>query len=209
MDSEYQKELFEFDDKPRKQFPGLERMLPKADFEGKISVTLGLEKIIFISIGIVLCMVIVFALGVERGRSIEITAIERLEKRVTDTAISQNIPRVPAQAALTAQTGQPKAAIAVAAIKPPIHPAQKTPAMAEAEDIKARPFTIVAVTFSARGTAAQAQNWMKKEGHPAYLQQDDRYFLVCVGPYTNKSAAQAALVKVRRLYKDAYIKTRQ
>lgn len=66
-EEKYQKELFEFE-KPKRPFPRLGNIFPKPDFEGRISITFGLERLIFISIGIIMLMVIVFALGVERGK---------------------------------------------------------------------------------------------------------------------------------------------
>lgn len=68
-EEKYQKELFEFE-KPQRHFPRLGKIFPKPDFEGRISITFGLERLIFISIGIIMLMVIVFAIGVERGKVI-------------------------------------------------------------------------------------------------------------------------------------------
>jgi len=80
MDEEkYQKELFEFD-KPKKPFLRLSRILPKADFERNVLITLSLEKVIFISIGILMFLVLVYALGVEVGRS---RAIERIASKIS------------------------------------------------------------------------------------------------------------------------------
>lgn len=67
-EEKYQKELFEFE-KPKRSFPGLRKIFPRPDFEGRISITFGLERLIFISIGIIMLLVIVFALGVERGKA--------------------------------------------------------------------------------------------------------------------------------------------
>ena len=66
-EDKYQKELFEFE-KPKRSFPRLGNIFPKPDFDGRILITFGLERLIFISIGIIMLLVIVFALGVERGK---------------------------------------------------------------------------------------------------------------------------------------------
>ena len=55
-EEEYQKELFEFE-QPKKSFSRFADMLPKADFEGRVAITVSLEKIVFVSIGIVMVMV--------------------------------------------------------------------------------------------------------------------------------------------------------
>ena len=68
-EEKYQKELFEFE-KPKRSFPRLGNIFPKPDFDGRILITFGLERLIFMSIGIIMLTVIVFALGVERGKVI-------------------------------------------------------------------------------------------------------------------------------------------
>ena len=55
MDEEkYQKELFEFDRKPRRFFSKLSDLFPKADFERNVVLTLTLDRAVFISIGIIM-----------------------------------------------------------------------------------------------------------------------------------------------------------
>ncbi|MBP7055974.1 MAG: SPOR domain-containing protein [Candidatus Omnitrophica bacterium] len=209
MDNEgYQKELFEeFDKKPKKTFPGL-KILPKADFEGKVLITISLEKAVFVSIGIILAMTIVFALGVERGR---ITASE------PDADNASTIHQVRASTKIeTAALVQP-APSQVAPVLKSVAPVPNTASNAasltvqknEPEDYPAQPYTIIAMTFKERETAVQAVNWLKKEGFQAYQKQDGQFFPVCVGPYATKNSAQSELVKVKRFCKDAYIKIRQ
>lgn len=203
----YQKELFEeFHEKPRKSFTKLESFLPKADFEGKVSITLGLEKAVFISIGIILIMIIVFAMGVERGRTIaaDETSKNRDEKMaaITPPVVSASIQPVPSQVVAGAR----------AATATPVSNMKGAPSVqpkAEPEDLSQKPYTIIAMTFRERETAVQAANWLKKEGFQSYQKQDGQFFPVCVGSYSSKAAAQAELSKIKRLCKDAYIKTRQ
>jgi len=63
-----QKELFEFE-KPRRIFPGLGRVFSSGGLDKKLALTLTPEKVVFISIGIIMAMVVIYALGVEAGRS--------------------------------------------------------------------------------------------------------------------------------------------
>ena len=96
MDEENnQKELFEFK-KPKRSFPKLSNFLPKADFERNILITLSLEKVIFIFIGMIMAMVVVYALGVEIGRS---RAEERIVSRVAaKKTVLLPVPAKPIQA---------------------------------------------------------------------------------------------------------------
>ena len=64
----YQKELFELE-KPKRSFPRLFGLFPKANLETNFAVTLSPERAIFLAIGIIMLMVVVYAVGVEVGKS--------------------------------------------------------------------------------------------------------------------------------------------
>ena len=66
-------------------------------------------------------------------------------------------------------------------------------------------YTITAVTFKNKGVAAKEAGRLKKEGFDAFVKQSGEYFLVCIGAYSGKESAKTVLHKVRRKYRDAYI----
>ncbi|MDD5428839.1 MAG: hypothetical protein PHI58_06385 [Candidatus Omnitrophica bacterium] len=69
MDEEkFQKELFEFE-KPKRFLPRLSDFFPKADFERNVILTLTLDRAVIITIGIIMTMVVIYALGVESGKN--------------------------------------------------------------------------------------------------------------------------------------------
>lgn len=209
-DGKSQKELFNFNDKPRKVFPDLMGFLPKADLEGKIAITMTLEKIVFITITVMLLMVVVFALGVERGKIIARPAISiaipAQGSPSTQARPAAQKPQVapPQPAAATQQA----ATLQSTAIKIKTVPIAKVAPMqqAAAADKTARPYTIVAATFANKGTAAQEMTRLKKDGFDAMLVQSGRYFRLCIGAYPDKESAQGSLKRVKQRYKDAYIK---
>ena len=185
-EAEYKKELFEFKDKPKKNFFSLRGILPfgnmpKGDFENKFLITITPERLVFIAIGIVMLMVIIFALGVERGKGIGRAAVEK----VMITAA------LPAPAALPVP-------VKTTAVKAPPPPAQDA----------AKPFTIIAVTLTRKDTAAAEAGRLKREGFAPFVYQSGSYYQVCVGAYANKAGALIPLKKVRQIYKDAYLKLR-
>ena len=184
-EEKYQKELFKFE-KPKRLFPKLISIFPKADFEGKVLITFTLERVIFISIGIIMLMVIVYAMGVEKGKSVDKVSIVSSAK-VQPERLSQSQPV--------------KAQVLIAK---PIAPAPES-----IRDV-GKPYTIVAVTFTRKDTAAQEVNYLKKEGFDATVVQSDSYLLVCIGAYPDKNSSQSkmALSKVRKIHKDAYFKLR-
>jgi len=170
-----QKELFPFE-KPKRSFPKLSNFLPKADFERNILLTLTLEKIIFISIGLILAMVVVYALGVEVGKS--------------KTPV-QIAPQVSAKKA--APVAQP--------------PALQVPKTVAATQDPARPYIIVAGAYSRKDNALSAMARLRQAGFDAYIGQNAPFFQVWVGGKTGSDALKE-LVKVKKLCKDAYLKTR-
>lgn len=190
-----ERELFEFE-KPKRAFPRIGEIFFKKGrgFDNKFSLTLTSERIIFLGIGMVMLMVLVYALGVERGKS------------------AVRAQTVAAQAGAAVGRGivikQP------AAIVPPARPEIPKPPKINIPEVKpvalpqatGKRYTIVAAAFSNNGNAAAVVNQLKREGLEAYVAPSGTYFQVCVGSYEKKEAAQPVLNKVKRLYKDAYVK---
>ncbi|MFA5143124.1 MAG: hypothetical protein WC522_02985 [Candidatus Omnitrophota bacterium] len=204
-DEKYQKELFEFE-KPKRFFPKLSDFFPKADFERNVVLTITLDRAVFIAIGIIMVMVAVYALGVEKGK-------QRLEETAQKTVTVEpgkeglNLP-APVQAQAVMRIAAPSAV--PRPIASPAQPAVKRPPPAAIRPIStaAGPYTIVAVTFVQKDLAVQEMNKLKGQGLDTALIQSGRYFLVCVGAYSDKTGPQSQkdLKKMRRLYKDAYLK---
>ena len=167
--------MFEFE-KPKRSFPKLSNFLPKADFERNILITLSLEKVIFISIGIILLMVVVYALGVEIGKS---KAAERIASQVSAKI------EAPAQVSPALQLSK-----TVAVAQNPV-----------------RPHVIVAGTYARRDNAMAVMTRLKQAGFDAYIGQNQPLFQVWIGSKTNADALKI-LIRVKKLCKDAYLKTR-
>lgn len=184
-----EKELFEFD-KPKRSFANFNNMLPKNDF----AIALTLERIIFISIGVIMLLVLVFALGVEKGKS-----INRRAERVMSKPVRQI---------------QPQATIATVITQAPSAQIEKAP---EARPVQvetnivrdtAKPFTVVAAAFSKKERAESEAARLKSKGFDAFIAASEPYFIVCVGAYSSKDNARDVLGKIRKTHKDAYVKLR-
>jgi hypothetical protein len=197
-----QRELFNFETKPKKRPFRLSGLLPRPDFEGKIALTLTLDKLVFISIGVIMALIIVFALGVEKGKS---------RSAAYRPAVGQVPQFKPAQAPLAAQKSF--LSTAPAATEPRPAPVLKSPASqskTEGAQDASRPYSIVAATFTKKDTALATAAFLKKEGFSPIVTYDGTYYRVYVGSYAQMqtAAAQRDLAKVRRLFKDAFIKLR-
>lgn len=189
----YQKELFEFEKPKRTRALRLGRIFTRVN----IAITLTIERLVFISIGLIMVAVIVYAIGVERGKVIGKTAVAPIARQPSQAVGLATPSAVP-------QTAH-KAAVALSA-------QQESSGAIPSE--KARggtmPYTIAAVTMSRKDAASLEANRLKREGFDAFLVQSDSYFLVCIGAYPDKDSAQSkrALFKVKQLYRDAYFKLR-
>lgn len=194
MDEErQQKELFEF--KPaRKRFPALAGIFRKAGIDGSVfAVTLRIDKLVFISIAIIMMMVIVYALGVERGRFV--TARMAAPARAVKTLTAKTTPETRPQA-----VNAPDAAAAVV----------KETTAAMVKDTAVKPYTIAVASLSKKETAIEESAKMKAKGFDAFVVYSKPYYVVCVGAFADKTSntSQAELINVKRFRRDAYFKKR-
>ena len=189
MEDRPQKELFEFKDEKR-PFAGIGRIFPK----DAIGITLSLERLIFISIGLVLAMVLVYAIGVERGKS--------LSARQPAPQIRE-MPQVVTQKRVASPLVKPEEKQT-----PPAPLPEKPKASIAGRQTADKPYTIVAATFSRNDAASAAVNALLKNGFDAYLYQSGQYFQASIGAFSTRAAGQAVLNRVKQRYKDAYFKLR-
>jgi hypothetical protein len=186
----YQKELFQLET-PKKRFPGLSGIFKKPGLEGHaFAVTLRMDKVVFLSIAIIMLMVIVYALGVERGRC--------------------SVPK-PIPAPVPAQPMKPVLAVNPVSdtrLKAQVETQPQGTAL-PAKDLS-RPYTIAVAALSKKDSALAEVTRLKKIGFDAFVIYTDPYYVVCVGVFADRTsqASQKELLKLKRLYKDAYFKQR-
>lgn len=195
-----QKEFFEFE-KPKKSFFRLPRIFRRADLDSNLTVSLGLEKILFISIALVMVAVIIYALGVERGKAIS---------RKSDIYAQ---PVAPAKLLLPVRPTEIQIPHPLTAAKPPV--SVRSAADEAVADIAATnlgggtiSYAIVTATFRSKEAAARLGTQLRKEGFDTHTVESGQYFQVCVGSFRDKNGAEAQkqLRRIRQKYKDAYIR---
>jgi hypothetical protein len=86
-----QKELFEELQAPKRQPRRFGRLFQRGDF----SISLNAERIVFVSIGIIMLLVVFFALGVERGKAVSANLSQSM-RRVTSPPAQQAAVQVKA-----------------------------------------------------------------------------------------------------------------
>lgn len=197
MDTEkYQKELFEFE-QPKKPKHRFANIFQKTDY----ALNLTAEKMVFVAIGAIMIMVICFALGVERGKSIALKAVVPVKAAVP--AASAPLPVRLTQASIKTAPVPVKAAITTnIAVK------TKVQAPVTAATDAGKPYTVVAGTFSKEDFAQKEASRLKAGGIEAFVIFSDPYYLACTGAFPSKESAQATLNRVRKLHRDAYIRLR-
>ena len=193
----YQKELFEFES-PKKAAARFGNIFPRTDF----AITLTPEKMVFAAIGIVMLMVIFFALGVEKGRSaarLKFTATKTIAK---DIVAAPAIPVKSAQVPIVITKS-----VAATNITPKIKPPAATVKSRVAFD-KTKPYMVVAAAFSREDLALKEIGKLKTAGLEAFVYYGEPYYLACVGSFQSKDGAQKILNKVRQVHRDAYVRLR-
>ena len=185
-----QKELFEFET-PKKRFSALAGIFRKAGIDGSVfAITLKIDKLVFISIAIIMTMVIVYALGVERGRS-----------------VTPKLTPEPAQQAALTKAAPVKAAQVKTALE-----ANPQPAVEAVTAVKEvlKPYTIAIASLSKSETAQREAARMKANGLDTFVIYSKPFYVVCVGAFADKTsgASQKELARVKRFCGDAYFKQR-
>lgn len=150
-------------------------------YESKFKLTLKLEEMILGAIGIIAALVIVFSVGVERGRL--------SEYKNTLTVAS---PKVSVQPAL--QKEVPKGAV-------PSAPAVK-------HEVTIGGFMVRLATYRSSDGAGREASVLKGKGYPASFEKKGDYYLVSVGPYIKFEEAKRQLAQLKGKYQDSYIKKR-
>jgi hypothetical protein len=178
---------FEHQTKRRKRASG--SILPK----NYILLNVSYEQVIFITIGVIMVMVLVFSLGVERG------------KRVGDDTPPQ-IKIVPAL---------PQ--------KPAPEPAEDAGAKGSAAPVKDEPvedipkektvknaglFTVQVIAYRSKKSAQKELIKLGKKGYKPFIILGGGYYQICVGEFKAHVEAEKALADIKKSHPDSFIRKR-
>ena len=211
-EEKYQKDLFEFEE-PKRSFSKLTNILPKADLEGRMVMTFTMEKMVFVSIGIVMAMVVVFALGVENGKARSRSGAPAARKTAALKAPvlqAKAVRPVTVPAAVQSRAaGIGQKSILNTSPVGAAKPAASTQKTAATADVP-KPYSVLAASFLRRDTAQTTLAMLRKEDLSAFIIYNEPYYRVYVGLYADRASGQALkdLARVKRTFKDALIKLR-
>lgn len=179
MFEEKQRELFsEYENEKERIF----RFIKKKDAIGaKMAIIVSREKIIFLTIGLILVVILAFSLGVERGKRIKEKIAVDLEQD-EETAQLQKIELEP----VTAKKIET------------IPPSPKKEGL----------FTVQVVSYKQKELAAKEMEILKRKYSDAFIIQNGQYYEICVGNFSSRQDAKQVVNDLNKRYKDCFIKKR-
>lgn len=157
------------------------------------------EVVIMILIGVVLAASVLFSLGVERGRILE---------------LGENPAKVPVKkpAPLPADSYSAEGTVVESApmVKRPDVIKPESDGKQEIKNNLPRKefFTVQIASYKARDMAEKELNRLKQKGYSSDIIKKGNYFILCVGSYATKDDAQKALTVWNRQYKGCIIRKR-
>lgn len=164
----------------------------KTSFFGYIR---GHERVVLVLIALVVTGIVSFSLGVERGKSIAMSAGPMTR---FDLAADRE-----AEATVVARTAP--AAVIVTPLKQSAKAFAKTPAV-EKGGTEAGAYTIQLASYNNKAIAQKEYNALKKKGFSAVIIPRGKYAVLCVGNFSSKEGARALLNEFKKRYKTCYIR---
>jgi len=179
------------------------------------------DKLYLSLVGMILLLVITFSLGVERGKKVALTTRKQIlhELQLIETATADAIKTAPPQGATaveivtettipvmpraTGSVTQPGVQTAVSTV--PTVPAKaqdKKPAVDNAQGN----YTIQLASYGKNAYAQAEADRLIKEGYQAFVVQKGKYVILCAGRFATSAAAQEMRTKLRKKYKDCFIR---
>lgn len=151
--------------------------------KGRIYVSLSYEKSLFLLIGLILTLVLIFTLGVEKGKELsgQITTIRQQNQQFSPPSQSE--------------IGLVK--------KQVITDQQHVTTVSTSID---KLYTIQVASLTKEDLARKEIKKLKAQGYEASVIKSDKFYLICVGGFSTKQEASAQFTKLRETYKDCYIR---
>ncbi len=183
---EKQKELFEEFQKPEKKFRFFKGNNNKFLQDRPFLLQFSVEKLIFYSIGILLVVIVIFCLGVEQGKNI---INYKKPIAVQNQAPIQQAPKQQVQAVGPVVTK----VIPRAVVQPKI--------------TKGTFYSIRIATYANKDFADKDILKIKQMNLPVYIIKSGKFFVINVGDYADRQAAEAAFSMLKKYFSGIYIKT--
>ncbi len=181
-DKTIQKELFEDLSMPKKKKKKQPGILPK----NFVLFNVTYDQMIFITIAVIMLMVLVFSLGVERGKGLVSSTQTKKEEKT-----------------MIAKEERPSETKNL-----PIELPKTFEVEAEKRATDSASFTIQIVAYRSKKLAQQELIRLSKKGYDPFIIVGGGYYQICVGKYRKKGEARKDLAGLKKTYKDSFIRKR-
>ncbi|MCK5306240.1 MAG: SPOR domain-containing protein [Candidatus Omnitrophica bacterium] len=199
---EYQSELFSEFPKGRVKKAKAFKSVPKLK---NILISISREKLVSLIIAVILLYVVIFSLGVEKGKRMSLPAAGKTDKLAvtaeTEAVKKENSRKATIgleeerqieSKAVEEKQGEQMAAGAIEDKKPP---AYKT-------------YSLQLAAYAQLSRAEKEAEKLKKRGYTAFIDSNNKYHIVFVGNYKDKVKARKLRKKLSEEYKGCYVKSR-
>ena len=193
--TEFQNELFEEIVKP-----GKEKRAPKSRHvarQYRFLFNISYEQFVFLAIALIMIMVLIYSLGVEKGR--KLAAVKK--------------PVVPAPAEYGTEPEEKyEETMGKESETIPTHQAEvkKIPKPVRVEAVKgpSKPYTIQVATYWSKPNAKKELDKLKKLGMDPLIISNNGKYELCVGVYADRDDAREIIKKLKKDYKDCFLRRR-
>lgn len=198
-ESAVQQELFEGLEAPKRKRKLPYSILPK----NYIPFNISYEQVVFITIGVIMLMVLLFSIGVEKGK--------RLSRPAQRGQAAQETADIEPIALESTLAPEPVAVEQVVVVQPPapqaVEAAQEAPKRSK---IVKQPthFTIQLIAYRSKKSAQQELERLGKKGYSPFIIVGGEYYQICVGKYRARSKAKEELLELKKAYRDSFIRKR-
>lgn len=177
----------------------------------KPKVILTYDNLIIASIALLLLLVLSFAVGVERGKSIVRLEHRTIEVPQRKTSVAAAHPERPKASTIpvTSSTSSPapvqeikKSPVLVPETLPVLEVAAKQPEAVPMHGV----YTVQVASFKQEKYARQEAMNLKQKGYDIAVVAKGKHSIVCVGKFAQKQEAVAMSSKLRKYYKDCVVR---
>jgi len=189
-ESAVQKELFEEYRTPKDKAKRRQTILPRSFKPLSVSY----EQAVFMAIAAIMLMVLVFSLGVERGKRLAGAAAPK--KDAPDKQASDKEYK-------TSAAVKEDVAVAQQDTKRPAPLPEK-----EKKAVKSDLFTIQVIAYRSKKSAQRELERLSEKGYKPFIITGGGYYQVCVGEYANKDESKNDFLELKKSYKDSFIRKR-
>ena len=202
-ESTVQKELFEEFGMPKHKKKRQQTILPK----NYKPLSISHEQVVFIAIAAIMLMVLIFSLGVERGR--RLVGIRTAKESVPSAALSEVKEEAAAAAGMPNEKYEKINLVKNDTVVERRYDEPSPPVRAKDKRIvKSGLFTIQVIAYRSKKSAQRELEKLSEKGYKPFIITGGGYYQICVGEYADKDKSKNDFLELKKNYKDSFIRKR-